>query len=272
MKKGLWLFILCIAAINAFAAKTDTVYVYSKAMRKNIPNLLVVPDSYIQTKQQYPVMYLLHGAFSDFTSWWLEIDSNLSRYADQYQMILVCPDGGWTSWYYDSPVDSSMRYETYVVKELTGFVDSAYRTIPDIKHRAITGLSMGGHGGLYLAFRHQDVYGACGSTSGGVDIRPFPTKWDIAKRLGTFKDQPDNWEKNTVINMLSLAEGKPLKIIFDCGVDDFFYEANKKLHEQMVQRKIPHDYTERPGGHTAEYWKNSLKYQLLYFDNFFRSK
>ena len=38
-------------------------------------------------------------------------------------------------------------------------------------------LSMGGHGALWNAIRHSDIFGAAGSMSGGVDIRPFPDNW-----------------------------------------------------------------------------------------------
>ncbi len=55
--------------------------------------------------------------------------------------------------------DPSMKYETYVSKELIAAIDAKYPTIADNKGRAITGLSMGGHGAFYLAFRHQDVWG-----------------------------------------------------------------------------------------------------------------
>ena len=47
---------------------------------------------------------------------------------------------------------------------------------------------MGGHGALWLAIRHQDIFGAAGSTSGGVDIRPFPDNWDMKKQLGEYKN------------------------------------------------------------------------------------
>ena len=33
---------------------------------------------------------------------------------------------------------------------------------------------MGGHGALYIAFKHQDIFGATGSMSGGVNIIPLP--------------------------------------------------------------------------------------------------
>ncbi|MCH5721368.1 hypothetical protein [Niabella hibiscisoli] len=37
----------------------------------------------------------------------------------------------------------------------------------------------------------------------------------------------------------------------------------------MLALKIPHDYTERPGGHAWPYWKNSIKHQLLFFRSYF---
>ena len=63
-------------------------------------------------------------------------------------------------------------------------MDGHYRTLPSREKRAITGLSMGGHGALWLAIRHQDVFGAAGSTSGGLDIRPFPDNWDMKEQIG----------------------------------------------------------------------------------------
>ena len=128
---------------------------------------------------------------------------------------------------------------------------------------------MGGHGGLYLGFRHQDVFGACGSMSGGVDIRPFPNNWDISKRLGKQSEHPENWEKNSVINQLYLLTPNSIKIILDCGTEDFFYDVNIRLHNELKYRNIPHDFISRPGGHNREYWENAVKYQALFFAEYF---
>jgi len=265
--KKVFLFISIISAIDADASRIDTFYVKSQRMHKSIPNLVIVPMNYAVYNGRLPVIYLLHGAGGDYTSW--STIADLGHYADQYNLILVCPDGGTTSWYFDSPVDPTMKYETYITSELVPAVDSQYHTLATKNGRAITGLSMGGHGGLYLGFRHQDVFGACGSMSGGVDIRPFPNNWDIAKRLGTLKEHPGNWEKNTVINMLNLLGANPPKIIIDCGTGDFFYTVNKNLHTKLLTLNIPHDYTERPGVHDSAYWKNAIKYQMLYFSDVF---
>ena len=67
----------------------------------------------------------------------------------------------------------------------------------------------------------------------------------------------------------SLQPGQ-LNIIFDCGVDDFFIEVNRNLHQALLEKKIDHDYIERPGNHSMTYWRNSILYQLVYFSNSFR--
>ena len=268
MKKLFGLLFILSFALNSYAAKVDTIAVFSKAMHKTILNVVIKPEHYSEQGRKLPVVYLLHGAGGNQSNW-ISKDPELKEYVDRYNLIIVCPDGGTTSWYFDSPIDSTMKYETYVAKELVDYIDHTYSTIKNKSGRAITGLSMGGHGALYLSFRHQDIFGAAGSMSGGVDIRPFPNNWDIAKRLGTLAQNPQNWEKNNVINLLDLVKGGSLKIIFDCGVDDFFHTVNLNLHEKMLENKIPHDYIERPGQHTWEYWENSIKYQLLFFNDFF---
>ncbi len=50
------------------------------------------------------------------------------------------------------------QYETFVASELVTWVDNKYKTIKNRTGRAITGLSMGGHGALYLAFRHYRIF------------------------------------------------------------------------------------------------------------------
>jgi len=270
LKQLLTALFVIYTALGAFASQVDTVYVTSKSMNKAIPNLVILPDSYTEQKESYPVLYLLHGAGGDHTTWATNV-SAIKEYADSYNMIIVCPDGDRTSWYFDSPIDREMRYETYVSKELIGVIDTKYNTASNRESRAITGLSMGGHGAFYLAFRHQDVWGAAGSMSGGLDFRPFPENWDLPKRLGDYAKSPDHWEENTVINMVHLLKGGGLKLIFDCGVNDFFYDGNKRMHQKLMERNIAHDYIERPGSHNWGYWANAIQYQLMYFDAFFKS-
>lgn len=251
------------------AASVDTIAIYSNAMHKNIKCVVVTPDGYKDKAQRYPVVYILHGYSGNYSDYVKKIPE-LAAMADVYQQILVFPDGGFSSWYFDSPVDSAMRYETYVGKEVPAYVDRHYRTKADRQHRAITGLSMGGHGALYLAIRHQATFGAAGSMSGGVDFRPFPNNWDIALRLGTLKDHTENWDKNVVVNQLQNLKNNALALIIDCGVGDFFIDVNRQLHQRLLERGISHDYIERPGEHNWDYWNDSIIYQLLYFHKYFK--
>jgi S-formylglutathione hydrolase FrmB len=128
---------------------------------------------------------------------------------------------------------------------------------------------MGGHGALYLASRHSDLFGAAGSICGGVDFRPFPDNWDIKKALGAYPENSVLWDSAVVINVMDRLKDRELALIIDCGLDDFFLEVNRALHRKLVERKIAHDYTERPGAHNRDYWRNSIDYQLMYFSKYF---
>ena len=252
--------------------KEEVFEVYSQSMKKAIPNLAVLPMSYGNSQKRYPVIYLLHGFGGNYSTWARQTKPNLQQLADVYDVIFVCPDGA-RSWYWDSPKDPSLRYETYVSKELVEAVDAKFRTIPRREARAITGFSMGGHGGLWLGFRHQDVFKNCGSMSGGVDIRPFPKNWDMERALGSYAENPDIWDSHTVINQLHLLpqNGDGMNIIIDCGYQDFFYKVNEALHAELLKHNIQHEYTVRKGAHTHQYWNNSIDYQTMFFvKNFYK--
>lgn len=265
------IFILVAFALlqhTLYAAITDTVETYSPSMKKNIKAVVIRPDNYNKLNE-LPVVYLLHGYSGNYSNWAFK---GVGYLADLYDLMIVCPDGNYDSWYWDSPIDPSYRYETYIATELVNWIDSKYKTIKDKKGRAITGLSMGGHGALYLAFKHQDIFGAAGSMSGGVDIRPFPNSWNMDKRLGSYAEHPERWEKHNVINLLYLLTPKSLALIIDCGTEDFFYQVNKNLHEQLLYRNIPHEYIARPGSHNWAYWTNAVQYQMLFMHHFFENK
>jgi S-formylglutathione hydrolase FrmB len=264
--------IILIAVLFSFftgsAASVDSVVIYSICMKKEIKCVIIKPDSYKTGRVHFPTVYLLHG-YGDHYYAWIKRVPEITRYSDRMQMIIVCPDGGFSSWYFDSPVDSTYKYETYVSREVVTFIDAHYRTLPNRENRAIAGLSMGGHGALYLALKHPDVFGAAGSMSGGVDLRPFPTQWDIAKRIGDKETHKSNWETMSVVNMVGPYPAKPVAMIIDCGTEDFFYEVNKQLHQKLLGLKIPHDFIERPGVHNWDYWENAVEYQLLFFEKYF---
>lgn len=251
---------------KATVSQSQVIKVNSAKMGRTITNLVVVPEEYLKdTNSTYPVLYLLHGFSDDYMAWQNHID--LTKLANKYNFIIVCPDGQ-DSWYFDSPIDPTFQFETYVSQELRTFIEKNYRTINDRKHRAITGLSMGGHGALWLAWRHPDIYGMCGSMSGGVDITTIKDRFKIDKRLGKYTDNVESWKKHSVMNLVpSLKLENEQFIIIDDGTSDIFIKDNRALHAALQQHKIKHDYSERPGRHSWDYWVESLRRHLTAFSN-----
>lgn len=276
--------IAALMALPVWAAKVDTIDVPSRVMNKTMRAVVVLPESYqaadaVKNKTTYPVLYLLHGGYGHYNDWITKTPDKalLHRLADQYNLIIAMPEGEVFSYYLDSPVVKNSQFETYLTREVIERIDQAYRTIDGKQGRVITGLSMGGYGALYLATRHPDLYCAAGSMSGALN--PDMTTWklppDAAKNiraafesmLGSYNQSPDGWAAYSVIAMADRMKANGLKLIFDCGVDDFLIEPNRELHSRLVFNQTPHDYSERPGGHSWDYWQNALPNHVLFFSN-----
>jgi S-formylglutathione hydrolase FrmB len=268
MKKNAFFLFLIFSSVVSPAATVDTVSIYSNSMHKYINAVVIKPDTYKKKKNNFPVVYLLHGYDGWFSNWIIRVPE-LINYSDQYQLLIVCPDGAKSSWYFDSPVDTAYKYETHIATEVVGFIDQRYRTMADKDHRAIAGLSMGGHGALFLALRHADIFGAAGSMSGVVDLKENKSKYDISKRIGDTILQVKEWQDFSVISLIENYRNTDVKIIFDCGDKDIFIKANRRLHQKMTELKIKHEYIERPGEHSWNYWSNAIPFQLLFFQRYF---
>jgi S-formylglutathione hydrolase FrmB len=268
--KGFFTCLLITISISLYAARVDTATIFSNAMHRPYKAVVIVPDAAVNKSKLFPSVYLLHG-YSGYFSNWIQRVPQLATYADTYQLIIICPEGGFSSWYFDSPVDSSMRFETYISKEVPAYIDDHYPTFKNRNARAITGLSMGGHGGLFLGFRHADFFGACGSMSGALLIDRITNGYGVEKILGDTIKNRHYYRELSIMN--EMEHYKPSKdslaIIMDCGIEDFIVEMSRAVHQKMLSLKIPHDYTERPGKHAWEYWANAVQYQLLYFRNYF---
>ncbi|WP_294964928.1 alpha/beta hydrolase family protein [uncultured Flavobacterium sp.] len=266
--------LLCFATMT-YAAKVDTLQVASTAMGKTYKAAVVLPNSYTKSKIAFPVMYLLHGAYGHFSDWLKNTPNKklVHNLADQYNMIIVMPEGETFSFYIDSPVNKESQFETFITQEVIQKVDKTYKTIANKSGRVITGLSMGGHGALYLSARHPELFCAAGSMSGAVDMSTMLNRDSSAQIVKlmqpVFGDKSGNtelYEQNSVLRMADKIKANKLPLIIDCGVDDFLIEPNRELHRRLVYNKVDHDYTERPGAHTWDYWENSLPYHALFFN------
>ena len=276
MKKIVWVAFFILISGFCRAAKVDTLDIASLVMNKTYKAAVVLPNSYAKGTTRYPVIYLLHGAYGHFRDWLKKIpDANAVKdIADRYNLIIVMPEGETFSFYIDSPVNKDSQFDTYITSEVISKIDKTYRTVADKKGRAISGLSMGGHGALYLSAKHPDLFAAAGSMSGAVDMAGIPddsTNRKMAPIFGTQGVSPEVLASYSVMNMIDKLKANKLPLIIDCGVSDFLIESNRELHRRLVYYQVPHDYTERPGTHTWEYWENSLSYHVLFFSKIFKS-
>lgn len=266
------------AAPAAQAARVDTLAIPSVAMQRSYRAAVVVPASYAKNKKaRYPVLYLLHGAYGHFADWTSKTpdETLLHRLADQYNLLIVTPEGETFSFYLDSPVNPASQFETYITQDVIGKIDQTYRTVARKEGRVITGLSMGGHGALYLSARHPGLFAAAGSMSGALDLSIANRQLtpDEARQrqslfapiLGPEGPAPNVYGANSVVNMADALHRNGLPLIIDCGVDDFLIDINREVHRRLVYNHTPHDYTERPGAHTWDYWQNALPYHLVFF-------
>ena len=257
------LFVLCCKA-----EKID-INVKSKSMNKVVSGYVITPDSYkSNTDKLYPCVYLLHGYGGSKNSW-LYVKKNLQQISSKYNFVFVLPDVG-NSWYIDSPVNKNSKYETFVAKELVEYINANFRVIKDRKGRGITGISMGGHGAISLAFKYPDTYGACASTSGALNILDLKDTKFFQNVIN--KNDVEEFKKNSALYLADKLEAGKLRIHIDCGSEDFLFKQNQTIHNKLLERKIPHNYFVFPGAHTVPYWINSIDYIMIFFDKFFAEK
>ncbi|WP_296703971.1 alpha/beta hydrolase family protein [Algoriphagus sp.] len=274
MKNILFLLMLLPSIVWA-QAKVDTIEVYSAVMKKNLKAAVTTPSSYSESTSKLPVLYLLHGGFGAFDDWHKKVTEPglVNKMAEQHNLIIVTPGVGPSSYYYDSPLMDSVRYETYFIKELIPEIDRKYNTLAKRESRAIAGLSMGGHGAMMLSAKHPELFIAAGSMSGVMNIDT--RMWEVPDEFRNIRNgqqkamlgelQYDSpFSIYTAVGLIDNMKNNGIALTFDIGVDDFLINTNRQIHQLLLENGTPHDYTERPGAHTWEYWTNSLPYHLLF--------
>lgn len=274
--KNLFLLLLLFPSVLVAQGRVDTIAVYSPSMKKTLKAAISFPSGYEKGESRYPVVYLLHGGSGAFSDWHQKVTEKgiVNQLAEEHKVLIVTPGVGPASYYYDSPLLDSVRYETYMIQELIPFIDKNYRTLAQKESRAITGLSMGGHGAITLAAKHPTLFIAAGSMSGvmnidtdlwkvGEDFRSLRKKGQI-EMLGAINYQGPLFNPYTAVGLVDQLKNQKISLIIDCGVDDFLIETNRQMHSLLMEKKVAHEYIERPGAHTWNYWTEALPVQFFF--------
>lgn len=238
---------------------------------KNLPQtdtVWVFTPKKLAKKDKLPTIILLHGYGGNYKQWNNIMDAQ--KYADDYGYILICPDGLVKSWYLNSPAKADWQYETFFFDELLPKLKTDFPI--DNDNLFITGLSMGGHGALWLFLKHPELFKSAGSTSGGINLRDAIGRFGVPELLGNPAKDSDIWLKYSVITEIYKLSGTKKEIIFDCGAGDFFYQSNNAMKKKCDSLKINATYISQPGVHNATYWKKSIKQQFEFFQKQVQAK
>ena len=247
----------------------------SAILGRDLNYAVYLPPDYATSTRRYPVVYLLHG-FTDNESGWIqfgEVNLAADRAIAEREippLIIVMPDGGVT-WYIND-YQNKVRYEDMFVQELIPHIDATFRTRPDREFRGLSGLSMGGWGTLTFAMRHPDLFSACAAFSAGgwtddelVAMNEKAYEMVLGPVFGPKLAGRDRLTPHfRKYSPLELAKTQPeaalkrVRYYIDCGDDDFLIGANCALHLVLRERKIPHEFRVRDGGHTWSYWRTGI--------------
>ncbi len=253
--------------------------VKSTSMLRAFPMLVFTPADYDKSKQNYPVLYMLHGTNdSPFTEEGLRKmntpSTRLQEMADIFRVIIAIPLVGNT-YFMDSPVVKESKIATFISQELTAFMDTNYRTEPNRNGRILCGFSMGGYGAVSLLCRYPDTFSVAIERAGVLNLATDVEDlyWDhvgdnAEKLLGDYYTNRQNYHLNGCFNLVNhIRDRKDIAFVIEVGKDDFLYKTNFAFHQRLTELKIPHIYNETEGGHVwNENTLRSLLSNLQYFN------
>lgn len=263
MKKGLFTLLLPVLMISGLRAQTQHVLT-SPYISKPDTVWVFTPVNYNDNQSgTYPVVYLLNGWSGTYHQW--NDITDCQDYANRYGFIIVCPDGLYDSWYINSPAVQSSRYADFFFLDLMPFISGKYRIDPG--NIFITGLSMGGHGALYLFESKPELFRSAGSLSGALELAACWNEYGIDRLLGIRGKRSGIrvLEKFSVTGHVDEIAASGKTIIITCGTSDQFYTVNQEFRIACEEYRIPLTCITSPGGHDYAYWKSAIGYHFDFF-------
>lgn len=153
---------------------------------------------------RYPTVYVLQG-YTGHVAMWRNRSAFRQPFPETADAVfaagappcLVVYVDAWTSYggsqYVDSP--GTGRYHTYLCRDVVGFVDATYRTIPERESRAVTGKSSGGYGAMITPMLRPDLFGALATHAGDAlhELCYIPEFGPAARALRSYDGDPARW-------------------------------------------------------------------------------
>lgn len=236
--------------------------------------MVYLPDGYGDPDRDYPILYLLHGAWGNFRDW--SEKGNLRAIADEtiasgaaVPMVIVMPDAagegnnfaGTHMGYFNR---EGWMYEDFFFQEFIPGVEKEYNIKAERGCRAIAGLSMGGGGTAVYALYHPDMFSSAYIMSGLLGYSPSLDAGGLTKDFvdSAWTNQPVEITAN--LSREQIQEVGMVGWFVDCGDDDYLLDGNIEFFTLMRKHRIPIELRVHNGRHEWEYWRTSLPTALTF--------
>jgi enterochelin esterase-like enzyme len=209
--------------------------------------LVYTPPGYETSTDKLPVLYLLHGYSDDDSSWTTvgkadRIADNLLVDGKIQPLIIVMPYGQLNS---DVTTDEAFaadfqqKFEEQLLTEIIPSIEATYRVVPDTRHRAMAGLSMGGMQAAFIGLNHPETFSTIAMWSSAIFNDP-------SVLLARFVAAPENLKHSF------------LYVHVGVGQQDPFFASSSAMDDFLSSQKIDHEFTPTPGTHSWLLWRSYL--------------
>ena len=222
--------------------------------------MIYLPPGYEESRQRYPVFYLLHGSGGDETVWLeqgraAQVLDNLIASGKAEPMIVVMPNGNVDEKAASNMSDLGNVQPTFAHKnwmdgtfeqsfnDIMNWVDKNYRTRTGKRYHAIAGLSMGGYHSLYISANQPDDFAYVGLFS------PAISRMDQGKC--TIYDDLEG-------KLVNQFKQRPKVYWLGIGEKDFLYKDNAEFRKLLDKNRLRYTYHESGAGHEWANWRDYL--------------
>jgi S-formylglutathione hydrolase FrmB len=216
---------------------------------------IYLPSGYASSGRRYPVVYFLHGLPAAPTSFRGADFLARALEASGRKAIIVAPQGARDN---DSDPEyldwgSGRNWETAITRDIVGYVDAHFRTLPQRRGRALVGLSAGGYGAVILALHHLEAFSVIESWSGY--FHPTDPQGLHALDLGSARANANASAHAFVKTLRRSFTRRPTYFSFYVGSEDQRFRAeNEQFDRELDAARVPHVFRVYPGGHAQTVW------------------